>query len=115
MEILNDDIIGYILSKATTKTIGKCLTINKRWKQIIEIYSWSFDLNFNQTEIKNESLKYFKNSKQINLMYCKEITDIGLEYLKRVHTIDLSECNQITDDGFKIFKRSSYYQSCILS
>ena len=73
--MLNDDIIGCILSKCLTTTIGKCLTINRKWKQIIEIYSWLFDLNFSGMNIKNDSLKYFKNVKQINLSNCYQITD----------------------------------------
>ena len=32
MDILNDDIIAFILSKSDIKTISKCLIINKKWK-----------------------------------------------------------------------------------
>ena len=89
MDQLYDDIIGCIFSKFSIKIIGKCLVICKRWKQIIEIYSWLFDLTFENAKIKNESLKYFKNFKQINLKNCYKITNDGLEYLKGVHTINL--------------------------
>ena len=101
MDYLNNDLIAYVLSLTDTKTIGNCLRINKRWKQIIEIYSWMFNLNFSKT-INDKSLKYFKNVKNIDLSYCNKITDKGLEYLKGVHTINLSYCSKITDKGFNI-------------
>ena len=44
MDKLNDDIIGYILSYSSTKTIGKCLILNRKWKQIIEITNCIFQL-----------------------------------------------------------------------
>ena len=104
MDILNDDLIAFILSLADTKIIGICLRMNKRWKQIIETYSWMFNLNFSSLRIKNESLKYFKNIKLINLSYCHFITDNGFKYLKGVHTINLSCCKQITDKGISYLK-----------
>ena len=104
MDVLNEDIIGFILSYSSTKTIGKCLIICKRWKQIIEIYCWMYNLNFSKTIIKDDSLKYFKNTKQMNLKRCTQITNVGFKYLKRIHSIDLSNCHQITDYGLKYLK-----------
>ena len=46
METLSNDVISLILSMTDTITIGKCLTINKNWLHIIEMYSWMFKLDF---------------------------------------------------------------------
>ena len=93
MDVLNDDLIGYILSHLSTKIIGKCLIICKKWKQIIEIYSWMFNLNFGGTTIKDDSIKC-----------CNQITDNGLQHLTGVSVIDLSGCHQITDNKLKYLK-----------
>ena len=104
MDLLNNDIIAYILSKSCTQTIGRCLNVNKKWKQIIETYGWMFELNFSNLQINNESMKYFKNAKIINLKNCSKITNIGLRYSKQVRSIDLTRCDKITDDGLKYLK-----------
>ena len=46
MEKLNDDMIAYILNFTNTKTICRCLIINKKWNEIIKNYCWMFQLNF---------------------------------------------------------------------
>src|ERR1700739_4379003 len=62
-----------------------------------------------QFKVKNQ--KYFIENinninkdywiKNLNISYCKQITDKAFENLKGIHTLDIRGCTQITDKAYE--------------
>lgn len=55
-------------------------------------------------DVTDNTLKYLKYVKKINLRNCRDITDDGLQYLTNVEIIDLTDCSKITGKGINHLK-----------
>ena len=88
MELINlpSEIQIQILNNLSSKEIVKLLKVSSSMMKLTKEISFGLKLDFNNTKIIDDTLKY----------------------LRGVHTIDLSCCDQITDAGFRTSCRRAY-------
>ena len=101
MDILNNDILNYIIDILDYKTIIKLAITSKQIKYFIKDY-YIYDTNniVPNYELLQIIFKYFSNIKKINICNIN-VSDNDFEYFKNTHSLNMSGCLNISNNCFK--------------
>src|SRR5277367_6335690 len=121
MNIFHSDVWILILDYLECKTLGKLLTLNKYFLNLIKEALWESqrlrlyrqsniryvirnfkfcNYDFHGSLITNNMMRDLKHVRKLNLSKCLGISDRGLMYLKNIEELNIDECTGIKGHRF---------------